>query len=559
MNHKKAGYFFLLFLLLLKSPALTASQRSDSLVNELNKAIAQSAEYETGKLNRIQALKDILNKSTSPEPVEQYNLALKIFEEYKSFNYDSAFLYVNKLAELGNRLNDPVKIIRAKVSLSFILLSAGMFKETFESLNTIQIANAPDSIKAEYYTLLGRLHYDLADYDGDYYHTTLYLEKAKQAIDSALQLLPPSSFAYEYFNGLRNLKAENMAAAMQSLEALYKRNDLTLHQVALVTSTLSRIYTLNSQVQESTDLLIEAAIADIKSSTKETIALFNLADIFYKKGDLKNAAIYVQKANDDAVAYGARQRKAQINPLLQLVQNQKIITVEQQRKALLIFTILISFFLLVVIGFAIIIFRQVKKLKAARENLMQVNKQLAEANTEKETFNLRLQKSNARLLEADKIKEEYIGYFFNLDTELFLKIEKFKHAIDKKIVEDKLADIKFIVNKFNLTEEKEEVLKSFDKVFLKLFPDFVSIFNSLFKEEDQVKLKEGQLLNTELRIFALIRMGITENEKIAQILGYSVNTIYTYKTKIKNKSLVPNEAFEDKILQQVQVVTNETK
>jgi Domain of unknown function (DUF6377) len=557
MNNTNSKYILLFFLLSLKSLWIIASPYTDSLTNELHKAISQTAVYEDIKLKRIEGLKNVLNKSSPAEPNEQYNFTFKIYEEYKTFNYDSAFLYVNNLLVLANRLNDTVKIIQAKVSQSFILLSAGMFKETFESLNSINISGVPDSLKAEYYTLTGRLYYDLADYNGDHFHVTQYNRKATNFIDSALKLYPVNSFAFQYFSGLRNLKADNLDSAAKSLEALHVRKDLTLHQLALVTSTLSRIYTLKNLLPEATGLLIEAAIADIKSSTKETIALFNLADIFYQKGDLKNAAVFIQKANEDAVSYGARQRKAQINPLLQLIQSQKIISVEEQRKNLLIFIVFISFLLLIVIVFAIIILRQIKKIKIARAKLIEANNQLSAANQEKEIFNLRLQKSNARLLEADKIKEEYIGYFFNLDSELFLKIEKFKTALDKKIAEDRLADIKFIVNKFNLKDEKEDVLKSFDKVFLKLFPDFVSIFNSLFREEDQVKLKEDQLLNTELRIFALIRMGITENEKIAQILGYSVNTIYTYKTKIKNKSLVANEAFEEKIMQQVQVVATD--
>ncbi len=555
MKINTVKYILLYILMAMYSHLSFAKQYSDSLVNELNKTILQAPEYEAQKLKKIAVLKSGLSTVSSMSTATQYDLSYKIYEEYKTFSYDSAFLYVSKMQSLANELNDPVKIIQSKVSLNFILLSSGMFKETFESFNTINITGAPDSIRAEYYTLLGRFYYDLTDYNGDNFHRAPYADKAKAAIDSAILLYPVNSFAHQYYTGLRNLKADNIDSAAISLIALHQRKDLTLHQLALVTSTLSRIYFIKNQVQQATDLLMEAAIADIKSSTKETIALSNLADIFYQKGDMKNAAIYIQKANDDAVQYGARMRKAQINPLLQLIQNKKIITVEEQRKDLLLFTIFVSLLLLLVIIFAIIIFRQVKKLKIARESLMQANHQLSAANQEKELFNLRLQKSNHQLLEADKIKEEYIGYFFNMDSELFLKIEKFKSAIDKKIAEDKLEDIKFIVNKFNLKEEKEDVLKSFDKVFLKLFPNFVSIFNSLFKEEDQIVLKDNQLMNTELRIFALIRMGIVENEKIAQILGYSVNTIYTYKTKIKNKSLVANELFEEKILQQVRVVT----
>lgn len=558
MKNKSRVRFLFFVLVIMYANNVLATNGQDSLINALNQAIARSAVYDSAKLNHITVIKNELRKQegSNNSLARQYQLTYEIYEACKTFNYDSAFFYVNRMLAIGNQLNDPVKIIQAKVSLSFVLLSSGMFKETFELLNSININGAPDSIKAEYYTLLGRSYYDLSDYDGDAYHWSIYGGKGKAAIDSALAIFPPGSFAFEYYSGLRNLKSDNIEVAMQSLEALHARKDLTLHQLALVASTLSRIYSLKEQLPKATELLMEAAIADIKSSTKETIALFNLADLFYKKPDLKNAALYIEKANQDAVTYGARQRKAQINPLLQLIQNQKILSVEEQRKDLVHFAIFLSILLLVVIFFVVIIARQLKSIKAARAKLMEANQQLTEANQAKENYNLRLQKSNAQLLEADKIKEEYIGYFFNLDSELFLKVEKFRNSIDKKIAEGKLDDIRFVVNKFNLKEEKDDVLKSFDKVFLKLFPDFVSIFNSLFKEEDQVKLKDGQLLNTELRIFALIRMGITENEKIAQILGYSVNTIYTYKTKIKNKSIVANEEFEDRIIQQVQVVND---
>jgi DNA-binding NarL/FixJ family response regulator len=121
--------------------------------------------------------------------------------------------------------------------------------------------------------------------------------------------------------------------------------------------------------------------------------------------------------------------------------------------------------------------------------------------------------------------------------------------VDQKISDRRFDEIKFLVNNINLKQEKEELLKNFDKVFLKLFPDFVAEFNSLFKKEDQIKLKDNELLTTDLRIFALMRMGIHDNEKIAQILEYSVNTVYTYKTKIKNKSIVPNDEFEQRIME----------
>jgi hypothetical protein len=130
-----------------------------------------------------------------------------------------------------------------------------------------------------------------------------------------------------------------------------------------------------------------------------------------------------------------------------------------------------------------------------------------------------------------------------------VKIEAFKQAIENKLMAKKFDDIRYVVGNINLKPEREELYYSFDKVFLKLFPDFVQTFNSYFKEEDRFILKEGQLLNMELRIFALIRMGIHDTEKIAKILDYSINTIYNYKARIKSKSIIPNEEFERKIME----------
>jgi hypothetical protein len=153
------------------------------------------------------------------------------------------------------------------------------------------------------------------------------------------------------------------------------------------------------------------------------------------------------------------------------------------------------------------------------------------------------------LQEANKIKEEYIGYFFSGNSEFYTRIEKFIQSVEIKIADRKLDDIRFLVNNLNLKKGREEVLHDFDQIFLRLFPNFTAEFNSLINEEGQVKLKEGELLNTDFRIFALIRMGVHDTQKIATILGYSVNTINSYKSKIKNKSIVPNEDFEEMIMQ----------
>jgi hypothetical protein len=165
-----------------------------------------------------------------------------------------------------------------------------------------------------------------------------------------------------------------------------------------------------------------------------------------------------------------------------------------------------------------------------------------------DNINSQLSVINEELSIANKIKEKYIGYFFSVNSQLIEKLEKFKNAIKRKINRRQFDDLIYELETININHEKLNLYRNFDQAFLKIFPDFVTKFNALLKEDEQIVLKEGQLLNTELRIYALIRLGINDNEKISRILDNSVNTIYTYKSKIKNKSKIPGIEFEDEIM-----------
>jgi hypothetical protein len=161
---------------------------------------------------------------------------------------------------------------------------------------------------------------------------------------------------------------------------------------------------------------------------------------------------------------------------------------------------------------------------------------------------VQLEKINDRLTEDTHIKEEYIGYFFNVISGYILKLEKLKRNIERKISTKKYDDILLSVNEINIKKERETLFYTFDHIFLKIFPNFITLFNSLLKKEDQVWPKDNEVLNTDLRIFALMRLGINDNETIANILEYSVNTIYVYKMRIKAKALVPSDQFDHKIM-----------
>ncbi len=553
MNRK---FFQILIGAIITSLNLFAQADTETLLKELSQTIDQSAQYDSLKLERIGQIKSTFINSGLNSPVAQYDFFLDLYEEYKIFGFDSAFAYAKKMEELALSSGKPGRIAQARTRLAFVLLSAGMYGESDDVLKQVSIAGQPDSLKADYYLLRGRYYYDLADYTNDNFFYPTYLSKAGDYFDSAVSCLDPKSFESIYYSGLKQMKTGNLDDAFVHLQSLLGKTGLTEHQVALTASTLSFIYLSRGDVNQAISHQAIAAIADIKSSTKETFAILNLSQLLFQQGDFARASQFIKKAIDDATTYGARQRTVQVNSIMPIIQGSEINYIKKQRTSLIIYGTVVSLALLLFAFLLVVIYRQNKKLEAARaeisdahEKLRRVNDRLQQLNAELHVANTNLLDANARLEESNKIKEEYVGHFFTTDADFFQKVEKFKLQIEEKIHYGKFNEVKYIVNTLNIKQEKEELVKRFDKVFLKLFPRFVDEFNALFDEENQVKLQEGEYLNTDLRIYALLRLGIKENEKIAEILEYSVKSIYAYKTKIRNKANVPKDEFDRRVME----------
>ncbi|MEO5980651.1 MAG: DUF6377 domain-containing protein [Chryseolinea sp.] len=518
---------------------VSAINRTDSLLQVLDRVLARRGDYDQIKIQRINALKQQV-KSVSEG--KRYALYAEICTEYEKFVYDSASTYITRLKEEAYRERDPSRIAFSKTKLGFIYLSAGMFNEALDTLLTIENKQMPDSLRSEYFGILARCYFDLSDYNGDESFTSMYTNIGLRYIDSALLLSGKGSRQFMALSAMKYVKTNYLDSAKQVLMDMISNLKLSNPNLAIAASTLGHVYRLEGDTEGAIQMHIRAAIADNMASTKETLAMLRLAELLYPKGDITRAYDYVKIAMADANFYGARHRKVQVAAIFPIIEGNKLGTAERQRRLLFIYAILITVSSVVIVSFAVIIYKQSRKIRIADRNIQAANKSLHEANTQ-------LQEVNKHLMEANKIKEEYIGYYFNINSEYLMKISAFKQGVENKLMAKKFDDIRLVVNNINLKKEREDLYLSFDKVFLKLFPDFVSTFNSLFKDEDRIELKEGQLLNTELRIFALIRMGIHDTEKIAKILDYSINTIYNYKARLKSRSLVPNDEFERHIMQ----------
>lgn len=526
----------------------------DSLQQVLNTKLSQRSAYDQQKVLSIEKIKTELsaNYSSLNQRYENYD---KLYNAYKSYVHDSAYVYCKMLNNTARLLNDQKKINLSKIKMGFVLVSAGMFKEGLDTLKLVNVARLNERERYDYLFLQARSHFDLADYDkiSDYYarYTTIGLNYC----DSIISNTKPHSYERLSAEGLKSIRMQDYSKAANIYEQILHIKQ-SYQDSAINLSCLSFTYFELKKTQLGLENLLKAAIIDNTHLTKEGVALTNLANYLYQQGDIKTAFSYINYAIDDANFYGAKHREAQISNIMPIIQSEKVNGIEKQKNMLTAYASTITILVIIVVVFTFITLKQLRKLRTADRIIMERNADLKNANSSLTTLNGELDRSNRslssinkKLDEANLIKDEYIGYFFTIHSDYIEKIDKLKRSIEKNIREKSYDDITLILKRLNTGFERENLSHSFDKVFLNLFPNFIDDFNDLFIADHRIELPHEHLLNTELRIFALIRLGIDENETIAKILNYSVNTIYTYKTKVKNRSFIPNDEFEGKIMQ----------
>ncbi|MFM7024332.1 MAG: DUF6377 domain-containing protein [Flavobacteriales bacterium] len=513
-----------------------ASEDEDTMYVQLDSLLEQKPQLVKDKQQRIQSLARMLFDSERRKDVQsQFQFCAKLFEEYKSFQYDSAFKYTDRMLKLAYVLNDPAKINNAKVNFSFIFLSSGMFKEALDTLSTVDAMALPVAERINFYKVFARTYFDLSDFSQSQQYSQSYNNKGDEYVTRALDLSEKASAEYLFLKAWKYMRIRNIEMAIKTYQKLLLYYNLTQHEYAIVTSSLSFMYMLDNNQEKHKEFLIKAAIADIRGCVFETVALRNLAEIVYKEGNYERAYRYIKIANDDAYAYGAKFRQVQVAYLLPMIEAAQMNEVESKRRNLIVFALFASLVSVLIFILYFIVYRNNIKLKLAKQSLVESH--------------VHLQVLNNTLQDANKIKEEYIGHFFTAISDYIDKLDKLKNSIDRKITQNRTDQIRDVVKQINLKAEREELYGNFDRIFLKIFPDFIPKFNSFLNEDAKYVIEENAPLPPELRIFALIRLGINDNEKIAQFLGYSINTIYTYKTRLKNKTIVPNEKLEVRVME----------
>ncbi|MFA9391490.1 MAG: DUF6377 domain-containing protein [Prolixibacteraceae bacterium] len=523
--------FFFLFLTI--QLPVSAGNKIDQALYELDELINSRETFVQRKQKNIELLRQQFSL-TNETPPDAYNYCLALSREYQSFKFDSAFFYTNQLMHIAAKTGDAEKIAWAKMEFANILISSGLINEAIDTLNQLNLHDLNPEIQGNYYMVMSRAYFDLESFSQSPFYSNLYRKKGMMAFDSSLIYLSENTWKYHSVLAQKALKEGRNEYAKQILDSLIEQNELNDEDLGALQMTLAFTYSILGDKDEALFRMIQASISDFKSAKKEAVALLFTANYLFEQGDVIRASKYINVALDDSHFYGSSFRLWQISQYLPVIKSQHIITIEDQKKKLLYFLIVVSILSVTVISAIVIIFKQFSVVRKAKVEVDQTN--------------LLLAKINEELAVTNRIKEEYIGYFFSVNSVLLEKLDQFKSSINRKFKRKQYDEIAIELNNLSIPREKEIILENFDKVFLQIYPDFVSKFNKLMKKGEEIHLKEGQLLNTELRIFALVRLGIHNPEKIAKILDYSLNTIYAYKNRIKTRSLISNDEFENEIM-----------
>lgn len=522
-----------------------STAKLDSLLNVLDETIADESKYNLVKRERIYRLNQLFeNKSL---PVEKrYQTYRDLSREYDSYNFDSARVYVVKSAQIAVELNNLTWIHESQIQLALIHARSGMFSDAFAILNSIDKSKmSSDHLVLYYKTYVETFIYQMEYLDG--IDITKWLKSKNSYQDSLLAVAPPYGYDYVVYYGLKYIDERKFDASEAILLNYLDKLEKNTREYSVLTSILAFHYELKGKPELQKEYLAISAISDERAAVKENNSLRVLAIKLFEEGQVDRANRYIKKSLEDANFYHARLRNLQIAKVLPIIDKAFQTDREIHEKKLTRLLLLVSLLSLVLMVAIYLVFKQMKKVSKAQQRIVEINGQLNELNTSLQEANETQKRSNAYLAEANLVKEQYIGSFLEISTEYIDKLDSFKTLVNRKIMAGQKNDLlRMTADSVDSIRDLKKLYESFDKAFLNIYPNFVEELNELLREDERYPIIP-QTLNQELRIFALIRLGITDSNKMATFLHYSLRTIYNYRSKVKSKAITPDENFEERV------------
>ncbi len=524
-----------------------SAQSLSSIELELSKEMDKRGQYDKKKHLRIEAKKEIAESNTITEE-DRFQYYLNIASEFDKFSFDSTLLYIEKSFEIANRLKNKTLLDRSRLYLSRTLGNVGRSKEAEDILMQVSTKNLTEALYVDYCSIAKKLYEDLSFYAIADENSKKYLNLYNYYKDTLLSIVPKDSEIYYSIIEKDLLDQRKLEECLNINSKRLEKTAIGTTQYSLIAFQRSLIYELKKDVQSQKKYLLLSAISDMKASIKDNASMAILAVIIFNEDEIEKAYRYIAYAFEDAVQYNSRLRFFEISKTMALITDayQKISI--KQKDSLKMNLVIISTLGIILLITAVYIFMQFRKLSTARTQLNVTVQKLNDANKKLINFNQELEKLNLDLSEANHIKEQYIANFLNIHSDYIEKIDKHQKLVKKMLNGRQFDKLMTLVSSQDYIDlEIQEFYNTFDNAFISIYPDFIKQINKLLKTEQQILVKDDEILNTELRIFALIRLGIKDSSHIARLLRYSVNTIYNYRVKIKNRAIVPRDDFEELI------------
>lgn len=536
--------FLLVPVLLLIATTCSASQQSNqALYHTLDSLIANYNQLTAEKERRVTNIKDgVRGIKLSPE--QQYDLNQRLYDEYVAYKFDSAFYYIEKNVNALNASADHDRFAASAVRMAHILAVTGLFDRARRLLDKVNPDSISDQQKIAYYTQQSELNLyrsEMAQFTNYFYD---YIKRAQYYRQLVMQIAPKDSYDYVFNRATYICEAGDTEEAIRILEAYLNKTEQGTRIYSIITSTLAFFYQNKGVSEKQEYYLLLSAISDERSAIRENNSLRSLSELLMDRGNYDDAYRYLLQAINEAKFYGSRIRLMQVGrmapQILQLYDAERTRT--QQRTSLLLMVIsFISIILAGIIVYTLILYR---KKHAAGLKIIEMNKMLASHSEEIESV-------NTQMKEANRIKEEYIGRFLELSSQLISDSEQRLKQLNRLARERKLEELYAELKTMEPVNKGIRKFHShFDTAFLNIYPNFISEVNNLLNPECRFDIEQDgtpvKHLSTELRVLALIRLDITDNQEIADILRSSITTIYTYRSKIKARA-INKESFEDDV------------
>lgn len=530
------------------------------LLATLDSILVQTGELASQKELKIAQLKKKLSNAANFE--EEFWINKMLYDESFVFNADSAMKYVDRNIQIATELKKKDWQDEWLINRSFMFAATGLLKEAGEVLEKVDSTSLSDGLKLSYYYQRSYLYSHLGQYMGDQKQVNnKYYNEFENANKHMLALVRPKDPLYWWCVASCNeLSPED--SLFSALENVVLSSHHNTRLDAMNAYGLSNMYKRIGDKEKTMIYLIYSAMADLRVCNRDIASLQELSSLLYDAGDIDRAYAYMNYCLKAALLYPNRVRIINISTELD-----KIYANYQQRdirwrNSLQNYLYVVTFFSIILVLALIGLYRQTKKLRKSRTELdsanhslnqhvvelSQMHKQLALANQELQNLNELLRSANQKLQESNDVKDEYIGYVFSICSNYISKLDEYRKNINRKLKTGQFEEARQLTDNSSLTQnELKDFYANFDAIFLRVYPDFVADLNSLLRPEEQILLKDASELNTEVRIYALVRLGINDSVKIADFLHCSPQTVYNHRLRMRNKAIIPKDKFAEAV------------